>query len=53
MFILQQAGGLFSAFDPARSSAEEIFSSRQILATNGLIHAEMAGILRKDFLDLL
>lgn len=53
MFILQQAGGRFSAFDPAQDSAGAIFSSRQILATNGLIHEEMAGILRTDFLELL
>ncbi len=53
MFIVQQAGGRFTTFEASRPSARDIYASRQILASNGLVHDQMLQILQKDFLEKL
>lgn len=53
MFIVQQAGGRFTSFEASRPAAWDIYNSRQILASNGMIHADMLSIIRTDFLDKL
>ena len=51
MFILQQAGGRFTTFKASEPAPWDIYKSRQILASNGLIHDAMLDILNSDFLN--
>ena len=51
MFILQRAGGRFTTFKSSEPAPWDIYKSRQILASNGLIHDAMLDILNSEFLN--